>query len=161
MRGSPRLAFAGATVATFTPTPDCSWDGITNSWPYFTSRICRCKSVVGSNPLCSASSMARTASAGVSAAVEVSAAAMSMVVVFMCDGLRSTCEGVRWSREKACGALEFEAGGEGVVGVEQVLGGAGDPGTSGDGWCHRGNPADAALLDEPPGEAGADEGLVD
>src|SRR5688500_1711880 len=60
------------------------------------------------------------------------------------------------------GSSEQEAGWEGVFGVEEVLGGPGEPGSAGDRGDHRGDaPGQGGLVDETPGERRADEGLVD
>src|ERR671934_83694 len=58
-------------------------------------------------------------------------------------------------------ASQREAGRERVAFVEQVLPHAGDPRAAGDLGHHRGHPADLGLVDEPAGEARADDRLVD
>src|SRR4051794_23794789 len=54
-----------------------------------------------------------------------------------------------------------EPRGERIVGVEEVLRGAGDPGPARDRRYDRGTPADRRLLGDAPDEAAADERLVD
>src|SRR5690349_10632603 len=127
---------------------------MTSSCPCWISRICRWKSVAGSNPRCNRSSIALTAAAGVSTSVDVRAAATSFAVVVNWTLRRAVRWVLRWRSQ-------FEPGGERVVGVEQVLRGAGHPGAPGNGWCHCRDSCECSLVDKLAGEAGADERLVD
>ena len=79
MRGSPRLGFPGATVATLTPTAEGDPEGMSRNWPWSRSTGTRAGSAAGSRPLRNASVMAATAAAGPSLATATASTYLTAV----------------------------------------------------------------------------------